>query len=554
MPLSPEVQWYLESRGIPLPTEYQEPLIQTPEPRDVEGAYFSAERVDHLLRVFHALQHTQGELAGKPLDPDVWQIAYILAPVFGWVRMEGDNEVRIIREVWIEVSRKNGKTTLSGGLAVYLTTADNEPGAQVVAAATTRDQAGYCFRPILSLVENSNLLRKHMKPYRASNKIVHEKSNSYFQSISSVAEAAHGANIHGAVVDEVHLHRNGELIEAIETGTGSRRQPLIVYITTADEGRPNSIYSKKRQMIESLANGTLRNESIYGVIWAAAHSESELNDPFSMEAQRRANPGYGVSPTAGFLKRAAEKAKESPADYASYLRLHLGIRTRQVTRFLPLTDWDESAGQVVENDLKGRPCYGGLDLASVSDIAALCWTFPSEDFKTYSSIWRFWLPEGQLRNLNRRTANEADDWVRSGLLTLTPGDVIDNQAIFDQIDQDAQKFRVISLGYDRWGSTWIIPKLEDEGLNCIALGQGYSTMSGPLKEMLRLVRQHRYSHGGNALMRWMVDNLAVDIDAAGNIKPNKANSADKIDGISAAAMALREATLAAEGGESMVVW
>lgn len=245
--LSEEVLYYLDSRNIPVPEDWQEPLIRTAEPSNVPGAQFNCERVDKVLKAFHALRHTQGKLAGSPLDPDPWQIAYIIAPVFGWERQNEDGDwVRIITEVWIEVSRKNGKSTLSGGLGLYLMAADGEPGAQVVAAATTREQAGFCFAPIAGLVENAPLLKKNFQSYRSAKKIIQRSGGSYFQAIGSVAEAIHGANIHGAIVDEVHLHKTPDLIEAIETGTGSRRQPLIVFITTADEGKPESIYARKQ--------------------------------------------------------------------------------------------------------------------------------------------------------------------------------------------------------------------------------------------------------------------------------------------------------------------
>lgn len=551
--LSPEVEWYLTSRGIPLPEDWQFPLVRTPEPRDVEGAFFSAARVDHVLEVFHTLRHTQGAMAGRPLDPDPWQIAFILAPVFGWLKEEDGHIVRIIRELWVEVPRKNGKTTLSGGIAVYLTAGDSEPGAQVLAAATTKEQAGFCYKPVASLINNTPLLKKNFRAYASQNKLVHAKSGSYFQAIANVADAQHGANVNGAIIDEVHLHKTPDLVEAIETGTGSRRQPLVVYITTADEGRPNTIYTRKRHRVEQLASAALHDETVYGVIWAAAMRETELQDPFSEDALRRANPGFGVSPSKSYLMGKAKKARETPAEYASYLRLHLGIRTRQVTRFIPLNEWDDSAGEIDVQGLQGRVCYGGLDMSSVSDLSALCWSFPSPRGDSYDSVWRFWLPEGQLANLNKRTAGEANVWVEQGFLRLTPGEVIDEREIYDQIDRDAMRFSVQSIGFDRWGTSGLRPRLEENGLVCVGVGQGYANMSGPLKEILRLVRQQRYRHGGNPVMRWMVDNLAVQIDAAGNVKPAKDMAADKIDGVSAAAMAMSEA-LAHEEPADQIVW
>jgi phage terminase large subunit-like protein len=549
--LSEEVLWYLEDRGIPIPEPWQAPLVRTPEPVDVPGARFNPERVDKVLRVFHALRHTQGRLAGSPLDLDPWQVAYIIAPVFGWERQNEDGDwVRVITEVWIEVSRKNGKTTLSGGIAIYLTCADGEPGAQVVAAATTRDQAGFCFDPIAGLAENAPMLKKHVQSYRSSHKIIHRKSGSYFQAISGVAEVIHGANIHGAIIDEIHLHKSPDLVEAIETGVGSRRQPLIVHITTADDGKPMSIYARKRHRIEQLAERTISDPSVYGVIWAAALNERELTNPFSVEAQMAANPGFGVSPGRAYLAKKAAVAKDNPAELASYLRLHLGVRTKQVTRFITLDDWDASAGMIRGEDMIGRDCWAGVDLGSTSDLTAYALTFPDQETDTYRTAWRFWVPEAAMPSLSKRTGGEAEGWRKQGFLTVTPGNVIDNLVITQAILADAKRYRIKMVGHDPWHAHDVMRRLEDEGIETCNVGQKFSSLSGPLKEMERLVKQKRYIHGGNPIMRWMIDNLTVKIDPVGNVMPDKATSFEKIDGVTAAVVALSQAI--AESNHSVV--
>lgn len=431
-------------------------------------------------------------------------------------------------------------TTLAAAVAIYMTTADSEPGAQVIVGATTKDQAGYCFRPIAQLAVQSPVLSKHVQLYRSAQKIIHEASGSYFQAISSVAEAQHGANLHCAVIDEVHLHKTSDLVEALETGTASRRQPLVWMITTADEGRPGSIYSRRRKRIEQLSDGVIHDPSQYGVIWAAARSERELDDPFSADTQRRANPGYGTSPTARYLADAARKAQDSPADYANYLRLHLGIRTKQTTRYITLSDWDDCDGEVNEEDLIGQECYGGLDLASVSDITAFCLTFPDYANDRYSALWRLWIPERALDDLDKRTAGEARVWVDQGWLTVTEGDIVDYRVIISQIKDDSRKFRLHGVAHDRWGAPGIIRELNEDTIETVAVYQGYSGMSGSMNEMLRLVRSRRYSHGGNPVARWSVDNLMVDIDAAGAVRPNKGAAMDKIDPFVAAVMSLGE--------------
>lgn len=525
--LSPEVEWYLESRGIALPD--CPPRWKTPEPRNTPGAKFDPERVDKVLKAFGLLRHTKGKWAGQSLKPDPWQIAYILAPVFGWVRFDKDcgKWVRIIRELYVDVSRKNGKSTILGGIAIYMTAADGEAGAEVIAAATTKEQAGFVFAPVKALCDKAPALKNHVKAY--AGKIVHPASASYFQAISSVADAQHGANIHCGVIDELHVHKDATMVETIETGTGSRDQPLVACITTADDGKPGTIYARKRDRIEKLARGVLKDATTYGVIWAA----DPKDDPFAESTQRKANPGYGISPTAAYLAKAAAKAKDSPAELASYQRLHLGLRTKQTTRYVTLPTWDASAGMVDEAKLKGRAAYGGLDLSSVEDVTALCWEFPDGQGGS-DVLWRMWLPEDRLESMSRRTAGEAEVWHRQGFLRLTPGNVIDLDFIYSQIIADANVFDVKTIGFDRWGANPLVTKLGDDGLVCVPRGQGYASASAPMKDIHRMLLVKRYRHGGNPLMRWMTDNLAVAMDPSGNVKPDKAKAAEKIDGWSAA--------------------
>jgi phage terminase large subunit-like protein len=538
--LSPEVAWYLIDRGIPLPD--CPPLIQTPSPGEAPGAVFDPDRVDRVIKAFSLLRHTQGQWAGQPLRPDPWQVAYILAPVFGWVRWDEDADafVRIVRELYVDVPRKNGKSTLAGGLAIYMTCADGESGAQVITAATTKEQAGFVFEPVKKLAEAAPALKRHVKPLKHI--ILHPKSGSYFKPISSVAGAQHGANIHCAIVDELHEHRTPELVETIETGTGSRRQPLIVIITTADSGKRESVYDRKRQRIEKLARRVFEAPSVYGVVWAAERDD----DPHVEATWRKANPGYGVSPTRSYLQAKSDEAKQSPADLAKYLRLHLGRRTKQETKFISLESWHRNAGMVDEAKLVGREAYGGLDLASTSDLSALCWLFPDDERGGFDAIWRLWTPEDNVEALDQRTAGAASVWVREGLLVATPGNVADYDYIRLQIDRDMDAFDVRSIGFDPWNATPLTNKLTEDGAPLVKVRQGFVTMSPPLKELQRLLlkgtpREPLFRHGGNDAVTWMVDNLAVAMDPAGNVKPDKARSAEKIDAVSAAVTALSEA-------------
>ncbi|MBO0596581.1 terminase large subunit [Nesterenkonia sp. E16_7] len=539
--LSREVAWYMVTRGYELPKH--PPLIKTAEGSQVPGAVFDPDAVDKVLRSFSFLRHTQGALAGQPLNPDPWQIAYIIAPVFGWVQLNSAGDyVRVVSTLYVDVPRKNGKSTIAGGLALYLTGADGEQGAQVVAAASTKDQAGFVFAPVKGLAESAPALKGRFRSL--TGKIIHPKSNSYFGVISSAADAQHGANIHGAIIDELHIHKTPDLVETLETGTGSRTQPLVCFITTADSGKPNTIYSRKRRYVEQLSKGVFKDPSWYGVVFALP----DTADPLKPSNWAKANPGYPISPTHDALEKAARAARNSPAELAAFKRLHCGMRTRQTTAFLDLKAWDRNAGpKVTETDLAGAPAFGGLDLGSVSDLTALAWLFPDQEAGGYDLRFRFWTPEDNLDALDKRTAGAASKlWVPQGWLSLTPGNVTDYDFIKAQVLEDCETFDVQSIGIDRWNATQLSNDLLAEDVELVKVGQGYITMSPAMKELQRLVlkgtrKAPTLRHAGNPVARWMVDNLAVATDTAGNVKPDKAHSGDKIDGISALANAMSEA-------------
>lgn len=503
----------------------------------MDGVRFDADRVDRVLRAFGLMQHTQGQWARRPLNPDPWQVAYLIAPVYGWVR-ENDNGdlVRVVRTEYCEVPRKNGKTTLAGGQALYLTGADGEAGAQVLAVAAGKDQASFCFAPVKALAEGAPALKSLFRTLQG--KVIHSASNSYFMVVSSVADLLHGANVHGAVIDELHIHKTRDLVDAVETGTGARTQPLVVIITTADDSRPDTIYAEKRDYVEQLARGSIVDPTFYGVIWAAEKDD----DPFVEATWRKANPGYGISPTREFMEAEARKAQQSPANRARFLRLHLGLRTKQETKYIELDDWDRNAGLVDEDSLSGATCFGGLDLASTSDLCALAWDFPDGE-GGHDVVWRHWAPEAALPKLDRRTAGQASVWVRNGWLTLTEGNVADYDYIKSQISSDRERFNVKGIAFDPWNSSQLVNDLMADDAPMLTHRQGFGSMSSPTKALQRLllegtVERPRYRHGGNGLLRWQVDNFAVEMDPAGNVKPSKRKAADKIDGVVAGIMAL----------------
>lgn len=518
------------------------PLWQTPLPPDVPGAWFDQMAVDKVVKALGQLRHTKGRWAGMPLELEDWQLQHIVSPIFGWKHpLDADPSAgiepgsRIFRTAWIEVPRKNGKSTVSSGLALVLFSADGEAGAEVYSAAGSKKQAGIVFEASRRMALASPSLRDRLQINAES--LVAPRNGSVYQALSRVAEAAHGLNVSGAVVDEVHVHKSRHLIDAIETGTGARTQPLIIYLTTADDGDETSIYAEKHNYTIRLAERVLTDPSFYGVIWAAEESD----DPFAETTWRKANPGLGTTVSLAYLRQEAKRAQSIPAYLPTFLRLSLNRRVRSENRALNIADWDATAGLIVEAQLAGRICYGGLDLASTLDIAAFVLVFPGED-ETVDLLCRFWTPAETIAERSRRDQVPYQHWVDQGVMTATPGEVIEYAAIEHEIGRLGERFNIREIAYDRWGANQMRQNLEGAGFTMIDMGQGYASMSAPTKELLKLVISKRVRHGGHPVLRWMADNLVVRTDAQGNQKPDREKSRQKIDGMVAAIMGLDRAT------------
>jgi phage terminase large subunit-like protein len=535
--LSPEVVWYLKDRKYRLDATCR-PLWRTEEPRNVKGAYFDPERVDRVLESLARMRHTQGKWAGTPLRPDAWQVAYIVAPIFGWVTQDSFGRVfRIIRNAWIEVPRKNGKTTIASGLGLYLAFADGESGAQVIAAAGSKDQAMNAFRPAYLIAGNSPDF-KAAGIQSLKKEIVRPGDQSFMKAVGSIGDLLQGSNPSGFIADEMHVHKDMSVIDALESGTGARDQPLGLIITTADDGGQLTPYAQRRTHIEQLCRGAIRSTSEYGVVFGARASA----DPHLEATWRLANPGYGISPTKAFMQAESDKAKASPANLARFLRLNLNVRTKQETKYLDLRVWDRNAAVVNELELEGRQAYGGLDLASTSDLCALAWLFPAES-GGFDALWRLWTPEENISALDKRTNGAASLWVKQGFLTTTPGNVADYDYIESQINRDREKFDVRGLAYDPWNSSQLVNDLVAAGAPMVKTRQGLVTLSAPTKELQKILLEGTaekplFRHGGNPAVRWQADNFAVAMDDAGNVKPSKKLAGDKIDAIAAAINAM----------------
>lgn len=507
---------------------------------------FDEQRAFRALKFISSLRHYQGKWAGRPLSLEEWQVK-LVAELFGRLRANG---LRQYRTAYWEIPRKAGKSTLAAAIALYLLLADGEAGAQVYSAAAEREQASIVFNCAQAMVEASPALLKRCKIIESQKRIVVPATSSVYRAISAEAYSKHGFNASAVVYDELHEAPDRRLWDVLKTSMGAREQPLMLAITTAGYDR-NSICWEQHAYAEKVLSGVLVDPSFHAAIFAAP-PDADWRAPATWHA---ANPNLGVSVDQAFLAAECLTAEAVPAYQNTFRRLYLNQWTQQETRWLDMAAWDASAGVMDVTTLNGRQCYAGLDLASTTDIAALALVFPPvEDGAPYQTVLRFWIPNDSLQSRVLRDRVPYDEWARRGLVIATDGNVIDYRAIREEIKRLSVQYDIREIAFDRWGATQISQDLQGDGFTMVAFGQGFASMSGPTKELEKLVLSRRLWHGGNPVLRWMADNLRVRIDPAGNIKPDKAKSTEKIDGMVALVMALDRAIRAAPQPEPSISW
>ena len=422
-------------------------------------------------------------------------------------------------------------TSLAAGLVNLVLFTDDEPGMEIYSAAADRDQASLVFDVTKGMVLQDEELRSRSQVYVKA--ITVEAQSSVYRAISSDANTKHGYNVHFCVIDELHAHKNRDLVDVLMTATGSRRQPMIVHITTAGSDR-NSICYEKYSYACKVRDGIVPDAAFLPVIYEA-NPKSDWTLP---ETWKDANPNLGVSLSLDEMKRACKKAQEIPAEENLFKRLHLNIWTEQITRWLAMDAWDAcNLHPIDEESLRGAPCVIGLDLSSTKDITAVIAAF-QDDEGGYEVIPRFFVPEDSIRERARRDRVPYDVWAEQGLITATPGNVVDYDRVRAEINAMGDKFQVREVAFDPWAATQIATQLGGDGFTVIAFRQGFASMSAPSKELEKLVLGRKLNHGGNPVLRWMASNVAAEIDAAGNVKPSKKHSQEKIDGIVGLIMAL----------------
>ena len=506
----------------------------TPTAFKAANSVYDKVAADYAVTFIEALCHTKGTWAGKPFELIDWQ-ERIIRDVFGTIKPNG---YRQFNTAYVEIPKKMGKSELAAAIALLLTCGDGEERAEVYGCAADRQQASIVFEVAADMVRMCPALAKRVKLLASTKRLVYLPTNSFYQVLSAEAYSKHGFNIHGVVFDELHTQPNRKLFDVMTKGSGdARTQPLYFLITTAGTDTQSICYETHQKAVD-IVESRKHDPTFYPVIFGAKE-EDDWTDP---KVWKKVNPSLGITVGIDKVRAACESAKQNPSEENSFRQLRLNQWVKQAIRWMPMSKWDACAFPVDTETLQGRICYGGLDLSSTSDITAFVLVFPpvGEDDK-YTVLPFFWMPEENIDLRVRRDHVQYDLWEKQGFLLTTEGNVVHYGYIEKFIEQLGEKYNIREIAFDRWGAVQMVQNLEGLGFTVVPFGQGFKDMSPPTKELMKLTLEQCIAHGGHPVLRWMMDNIFIKTDPAGNIKPDKEKSTEKIDGAVATIMALDRA-------------
>jgi phage terminase large subunit-like protein len=494
-----------------------------------------------------------GEHEGKPFILEPFQ-CFIVGSLFGWLAADGTRRFRV---GFVEIAKGNGKTPLAAGIGHYMAWADKEPRAEVYAAATKKDQAMILFRDAVAMAEQSPALSKRLKTSGSQPNVwnlADLETGSFFRPIAS-DDAQSGPRPHCGLIDEVHEHKSPIMIDMMRAGTKGRRQALILEITNSGYD-PLSVCGQHHEYSEKVLTAVLVDDSWFAFICGLDACEAcraggkgkpsdgcpDCDDWRDERVWPKANPNLGVSVTVKYLREQVREAIGMPAKQNVVRRLNFCEWTEQNERWLDMSLWDSGAEAFDIDALRGRVCYAGLDLAKVNDLSALALVFPpAVPGEKWKALLRFWVPKDDMVTRSKRDRVPYDQWVREGYIVATDGNATDFGFIEAEVLELCGLYDLRELAYDRVFAGEIVQNLMGEGVTVVPFGQGFLSMGSPTAEIHRMLLAGEFQHAGNPVLRWNASNVTVATDAAGNIKPDKERSTERIDGVVAVIMAIGRA-------------
>ena len=493
--------------------------------------YFDEQKAGLTLATVKLLRHTAGDWMGQNFLLQDFQ-AFRFAVIFGWLRK--DSKKRRFRRAYIEVARKQGKSEEAAAVGNIGLFFDGEGAPQIFSAATTRDQAKEVFNAAKVMAkylsDDSETLGKQIRVLEHS--ISNKENSGFFQAVSSDSGTLDGKKPHIAITDEYHAHPTSGVLKVMETGMGSRKQPLSFIITTAGFNTAGPCF-RMRQVATEILEGKKVAETFFTIIYTL-DDEDDWNDK---KVWIKANPNIGISPDWDHMNSEYTNAvNEGGRAVVEFKTKNLNIWCDAPEVWIPDEDWRRNDGEIDEDELDHRLCYAGLDLASVSDLTSLCLYFPPLVGGKHIFKWYNWLPSDTVAKRSGRVNYPL--WVEQGWIETTPGNVTDYDYIRAKINEIRGKYLLASVQYDRWNTSDIVPRLVDDGINMQPFGQGFASMSTPCKQLERMILGGECNTGANPVARWSMGNVVLDTDSAGNIKINKDKAMEKVDPIVAQAMAI----------------
>jgi len=489
--------------------------------------YFDEWEANNPCDFIEELPHVEGVWDDPTIVLEPWQI-FNTVNMFGFRRVS--DSYRRFNTAYIEVGRKNAKSTWAAGVALYTECCEGENGPQCYTAATTGKQARIVFNVAKKMVERTPDIVEAFNLNPMASSVVCHDNGGFLQPINSKASTQDGLNPHFALLDELHAHPNRELFDVLKSARGARKNPLSMYITTAGYNNLGVCY-EQRTIVTKILQGVIKGDHYYGIIYTI----DEDDDEFDENCWIKPNPNLDVSVQRNELRGYADEARISPDSLGEYKTKRLNVWTTAKGAWINIHTWAKCQSQINIEDLLELPCYAGLDLAATQDFNAFVLLWEIE--KQVIVYPRFYLPEEIVKPRTERGNVPFQTWASQGHILLTPGNVTDYAYIEKDVKEHLGKFDIKSIGYDEWNATDLVNRLVEEEAPLVGFRQGPKSFHPPMQDFERRYASSKFTHGNNPVLNWMASNLVARRDVNENMAPDRKNSQEKIDGMVAMLMA-----------------
>lgn len=507
------------------------------------GCRFNERLAEYTAEFFPKfLCHSKGEWGGKPFELSDWQKREVIYPLFGWVRPDGR---RRFRRSYIEMPKKNGKSTIASGIGLYMLVGDGEPGAEIWSLGADRDQARIVHNEAINMIEASPQLSAVMKINKSNFNILHQSTRSWYRAVSGSSRGKQGSNLHCAIIDELHEWHGAGTWERLRYAFIARREPLSFVITNAGDDLQGICY-RQREKADGVLSGAIIDDDYFAMILAVSRDQADKEiaavgeGVTELPVARECNPGIGSIISEQDMARDIKDAIHTPSEMPNLLRLRYGIWNTGVNAWLNSVDWQGCLADFSDSNLQGASCAAGLDMSRVKDMTAMVLIFPDEDeLGTFRQLAYFWMPEKTMRDDQRLV--DYKTWVDAGLLRVGGENVVESDIVEADIKEIFSRFDVKQMAFD--------PMYVDEtrlgdlypDTEAVKFPQTIMHFAAPTAEYERLVVDGKLLHNGNDVLTWQAGHCCVKSDLNRNIRPVKPEHGDirTIDGLAAGVMALR---------------